>query len=383
MLSNQSQLFSLPTDLTYLNNAYMAPQLKSVEQAGIRGLSSKNDPTSIRTETFFEDRVILKKKFAQLIDTDQWENIAIIPSVSYGMTNVANNIPLKAGDEILVVDEQFPSNIYCWQTVAKQHGATIKIVSIPDQMKDRGRIWNEAILEAINEKTAVVTIAHVHWADGTLFDLKALREKTTLVNAKLVIDGTQSVGALPLSMKDIPLDALVCGGYKWLMGPYSLGVAYYAEDLCTGNPIEHNWINKFESEDFTNLTKYQDRFQPGAERYSVGESSNFALLPMLIESIDQLLKWTPERIQEYTHHISIPSIQELRAQGFYVEEEKYRGSHLFGIYLPEHIDINTVKEKLKVANIFVSYRGQAIRVSCHLYNKEEDFKKLVDCTSNL
>lgn len=377
MFSNQSHLFSLPSDLTYLNNAYMAPQLKSIEQKGIDGLRKKNDPTSISTDTFFGDRVILKKKFAQLIDTDQWQNIAIIPSVSYGMTNVANNIPLETGDEILVLDEQFPSNIYCWQTVSKQKGATIKVVNIPTQMKKRGHTWNEKILNAINEKTAVVAIAHVHWADGTLFDLKAIREKTNSVNAKLVIDGTQSIGALPLSIKDIPLDALVCGGYKWLMGPYSLGVAYYADDLCNGNPIEHNWLNKYKSEDFTNLTKYQDDFQPGAERYSVGESSNFALLPMLIEAIDQLLKWTPQNIQEYTHHISINAIQKLRSFGFYIEEEKCRGSHLFGIYLPDHI--NTVKQKLKAENIYVSFRGNAVRVSCHLYNTEEDFVKLVKC----
>ena len=99
---------------------------------------------------------------------------------------------------------------------------------------------------------------------------------------------------------------------------------------------------------------------------------------MLIESIDQLLKWVPQNIQEYTHHISINAIQELRSVGFYIEEQKYRGSHLFGIYLPKHIDMNIVKQKLKAENIFVSYRGNAIRISCHLYNTKEDFDRLVN-----
>ena len=134
---------------------------------------------------------------------------------------------------------------------------------------------------------------HIHWADGTLFNLMAIREKTREHDALLIIDGTQSVGALPFSVAKIQPDALICAGYKWLLGPYALGVAWYSDYFNDGEPLEHNWLNRLQSEDFTRLTQYQEKFQDKADRYSVGESSNFILVPMLIRALEQLLQWQP------------------------------------------------------------------------------------------
>ncbi|MGY8915516.1 MAG: aminotransferase class V-fold PLP-dependent enzyme, partial [Flavobacteriales bacterium] len=227
--------------------------------------------------------------------------------------------------------------------------------------------------------TALVAIAHVHWTDGTKFDLKAVREKTRTVGALLIIDGTQSIGALPFSVKELQPDALICGGYKWLMGPYSLGVAYYSDAFNDGKPLEDNWMNKLHCEDFTQLTQYHDEYQPHAGRYSVGESSNFIMVPMLINALEQLIQWQPVRIQEYCQFISEHALDKLREQNCFIEENDFRGQHLFGVYLPKEMEMHTIKQRLQEHNIFVSYRGKAIRVAPNVYNQKEDFEKFLSC----
>ena len=376
-MQQQKHLFDLSEDSTYLNGAYMSPQLKSVTQVGLNTIVQKGQPYTITPEDFFTQKEILKQRFATLTDAPDYNNMAIIPSVSYGIANAANNIPFQKGEEIILVDEQFPSNVYVWQEVAKKHEVSITVIKPPKDFKDRGAKWNQNILDAISKKTAVVAMCNVHWADGTLFDLKAIRAKTKSMNSYLVIDGTQSVGALPFSIKDTDPDALICGGYKWMMGPYSIGMAYYSDAFNNGTPIEHNWMNRYNSEDFTGLTKYEDRFQEKAARYSVGESSNFILTPMLIKAIEQLIEWTPAAIQQYCKTISTKAVQELKELGCFIEEDNFRAHHLFGVYLPENINLENLKTRLQQQNIFVSFRGKAMRVSPNVYNSEEDFNKLV------
>ncbi|WP_103069700.1 aminotransferase class V-fold PLP-dependent enzyme [Aquimarina sediminis] len=376
-MQHQKHLFDLSDDITYLNGAYMAPQLKSVTQIGLAAVTQKARPNEIVAEDFFSKREVLKQRFATLIDAPDHNNIAIIPSASYGIANAAQNTPIQQGDEIILVDEQFPSNVYVWQEVAKKKGARITVVKPPKNFKDRGKLWNKNILNAITKKTAVVAMPNIHWADGTLFDLKAIREKTNAINAFLIIDGTQSIGALPFSISEIAPDALICAGYKWLLGPYSTGVAYYSDSFNNGTPIEHNWMNRYNSEDFAGLTQYEDRYQEKAARYSVGESSNFVLTPMLIRAIEQLIEWSPLAIQKYCKTISTTAVQQLKELGCFIEDDPYRAHHLFGIYLPDHINLEKLKSTLKQENVFVSFRGTAMRVSSNVYNSSADFDKLI------
>lgn len=379
MLANQKNLFDLDETITYLNGAYMSPQLKEVSRIGVDQLMKKGKPNLIKRDDFFEPRRELKKSFAALIDADDYNSVAIIPSASYGIASVANNITLSNGDEIVVCGAQFPSHIYVWQNLADKNNGKLIIVEAPPLGDNRAKSWNERILDSINTKTKVVAIPQVHWADGTLFDLIEIRKKSLEMGAKLIIDGTQSVGAMPFSIKVIQPDALVCAGYKWLMGPYGMGVAYYHESFWQGEPIEHNWINRYKSEDFTNLVNYQSEFQPGAERYSVGESSNFVYTHMLARSIKQTIEWGPKKVQNYCGALIKNGIQVLRSKGCFVESDHGRGNHLFGVYLPGNLNIEVIKKRLQDNGIFVSYRGNAIRVSPHIYNNVLDFEQFVDC----
>ena len=375
-MQNQKHLFNLDDTVTYLNGAYMSPQLKSVERIGLKCLQKKSKPYLISENDFFAEKRLLKERFAKLIDAPDSESIAIIPSVSYGIATAANNIPFEKGDEIIVLEEQFPSNYYTWKALEKEKGVVINTITAPKPQLGRGAVWNENILEAINIKTKCIAIPHCHWADGTLFNLEAIRKRSVEVGAFLIIDGTQSVGALPFSVENIQPDALICGGYKWLLGPYSLGVAYFGERFHQGKPIENNWMNHVGSENFSNLVNYNELLKPKATRYDVGESSNFILTPMLSEAIRQLIEWQPAAIQRFCKKISEKSVQVLREAGFFIEQDDFRSHHLFGIYLPKEKSMATLKAKLSEKKIYVSYRGKAIRVSPNVYNSESDMEKL-------
>lgn len=378
-MNSQKDKFKIPEEVSYLNTAYMSPLLKSVEQVGFESVSKKCLPYEITGNDFFEPVEKLKTLFAKLIQAPNPESIAIIPSASYGLASAANNIKLNPSDEVLVVEDQFPSNIYTWKCLVKKYGAKLKVIKSSETIIDRGKLWNQNILDAITSKTAVVAIPQVHWADGTLFDLKKIREKSNQHNALLIIDGTQSVGAMPFSIKEIQPDAVVCASYKWLLGPYSIGVAYYGEKFNSGEPIEENWINRLNSEDFAGLVNYQNTYKEKANRYSVGEVSNFILVPMAIKALEQIIEWGTENIQSYCHNISENAIIKLIELDCFVEQNEYRGSHLFGIKLSDHINADILKQEFTKNNVYVSFRGNYIRIASHLFNTTQDFDKLVNC----
>jgi selenocysteine lyase/cysteine desulfurase len=379
ILQNQKHLFGLNNEITYLNGAYMSPQLNAVEQIGIDYLQRKSQPSDILAADFFSEKEVLRSRFAELISADDPQRIAILPSVSFGIGTAMKNIPFEKGDEIVVLEEQFPSNYYTWQQLKSDLGVLVNTIAAPPLLPGRGQGWNEQILKAISPKTKCVAIPIVHWADGTLFDMKAIREKTNEVGAYLIIDGTQSIGAMAFSVEEIKPDALICAGYKWLMGAYGLGVGYFGQRFDHGTPLDNNWMNHEDAEDFSNLVNYNDNFKPKAARYDIGESSNFIMVPMLAEGIKQLLTWTPQSIQDYCDSITKDAIEQLRQKAYFIEEANHRGRHLFGIYLPKGSNMEVVKAKIADKNILVSIRGNAIRVSPNLYNSQEDLEKLVSC----
>ncbi|WP_299336223.1 aminotransferase class V-fold PLP-dependent enzyme [uncultured Psychroserpens sp.] len=380
---NQKQLFDIPEEVTYLNIASLSPSFKAVEKAGIDAVLQKSKPYTIPVSDFFDPVTELKGLFAKLIDTDEPERVVSIPSVSYGMATVANNIKLNPNDEILVIEEQFPSNIYAWKKLAKTYGAKIITIQNPGLKDYNGKQWNQDILDAITVNTALVAMGQIHWSNGTLFDVKAIRKKTKEHNALLVIDGSQTIGAFPFSVKEIQPDALICAGYKWLFGPYGCAYAYYGSYFDHGEPIENNWANRLDSEKLSELTNYQPLYKPLSNRYAVGESGNFIYVKMQIEALKQVTKWTPKAIQDYCKSLSIDAAKELTDLGCIIEHPEYRSHHLFGVELPEHVNIDFLKTALQNQNIHVSFRGKYIRISCHLYNTTDDFKKLVKCIKSV
>jgi selenocysteine lyase/cysteine desulfurase len=380
-MNNQKHLFNLTENIHYLNCAYMSPLLASVEEAGKNALVRLRNPSSIKPADFFSEQGKAKELFGRLINGDP-SQVAIIPSVSYGLKTAITNIPVNSGTHAIMVYDEFPSDYYALSEWCKSNNKQLKIIHAPEVNRGKGKLWNEAILDAIQKDTSAIVLSSVHWMNGTRFDLEKIGERCRDVQARFIVDGSQSVGVLPIDVTKFKIDALVCTGYKWLFGPYSIGLAYFGDSFKEGRPIEDSWMNRANADDFTNLTGYTDQYTKGAGRFNVGESSHFILLPMLIRALEQVLEWQELSLQTYCGNLIQPLLQWLRQNDFALEEETYRVNHLFGIALPEAKNRESLLKDLQEKKIVVSVRSNMIRVSTHLFNTGQDVDQLLGVLQN-
>ncbi len=261
ILTNQKHLFSIEEGITYLNGAAYSPTLRSSVERGIEGINLK--AVNIH-QIKGSDHFILPEKeqklFSKLTNIADYQRVAIISSVSYGMAVVANNfhrLPnLSDKKHIIQIQDEFPNNVYAFDRVCQKHNLTYKTIAKPDVLENRGKLWNEHILEGITSETAMVVMPNIHWIYGVKFDLEAIAKRCKEVGALLIIDGTQSVGVLDFDIEKIQPDALICAGYKWLLGPYSIGLAYFGEFFDEGVPVEESWMHRMESDNFAKLIRY-------------------------------------------------------------------------------------------------------------------------------
>ncbi len=378
MLDCQAHQFSLPADSHYLNGAYMSPLLRAVETAGIDAVRARRFPIDIESRHFFEGADAVRARFARLIHAADPERVALLPAASYGIAIAARNTPIRAGQNVVLTEGQFPSNALIWHRLAAEAGAEVRTVPSPEHTRGRGRAWSDRVLEALDDDTAAVAIAPVHWTDGSRFDLPAIGERARHLGAAFIIDGTQAVGAMPFDIGKTGADALVCAAYKWLLGPYSMAFGWFGPRYDDGTPLEETWLARAGSDDFRNLVEYVEEYRPAAARYDVGGRSNFTLVPMAIAALDQLLEWGPPAIEEYCRHLARHLFEPLAQHGFQVDEEDGRAAHIFGIRAPAHLDTAALKADLDRRSIYVSLRGAAIRVSPNVYNTADDMTALRD-----
>ncbi len=387
MLTCQKDQFDLPPAIHYLNASTMGANLKPAMLAGQQAILRKSQPQRLTPTDFFTEAAETRQLFSELINANDPARIALIPSVSYGMATVAKNLAhkpdLQPGQEILMVDEEFPSDVYAWEEVRAERGLVTRTITPPDTTGNRGQGWNERLLDAISAQTALVVVSHAHWTDGTRFDLIALRKRTRAVGAWLVVDGSQSVGVMPFDVQTIQPDALVVGAYKYMLGPYGQSLAYFSETFDNGTSLEANWINRVGSDNFGTLANYQRAYRPKAARYNMGEQSNFILLPMLNAALTSLLHWGTANIADYCGNLTSQASTALRQLGFWTEDADWRSAHLLGVRLPAGLDMDTVKQALADQHISVSVRGNSIRVSTHVWNNEADVRALVEALDSV
>lgn len=182
MLLNQRDVFEIPEDIVYLNCAYMSPLPRSVREAGERAVSRKSQPWNIHANDFFEEVETARQLFAALIHTDS-EGVALVPSASYGINVAATNLSIAQNQHILLLEEEFPSNVYAWQELAKRCGARVEMIRRPQEGN-----WARAILAHINEQTGIVAVPNCYWTDGGLVDLAQISRRVREIGAALVVD---------------------------------------------------------------------------------------------------------------------------------------------------------------------------------------------------
>lgn len=370
LIPSQRHLFDIPDEVAYLNCAYMGPLMHSVVEAGDRGIRAKARPWGISSADFFSDGERARELFARIIGADA-EGVALVPSASYGLSCAARNVEAARGDRLVVLAEQFPSNVYTWREAARTTGASLVTVARPADDD-----WSRAVLAAIDERTAVVALPHCHWTDGARLDLVRIGARCREAGALLVLDLTQSAGALRFDAAKVRPDYVVCAGYKWLLGPYSLGFLWAAPKHRDGRPIEYNWIGRAGAEDFAGLVDYRDEYQPGARRFDVGERSNFILVPMLNAALERILDWGVEAIEATLAARTADVAARAARLGLGSAPAALRAGHFIGLRFPDGALPAGLLAALAAEQVHVSVRGASMRVTPHLYNTGEDVDRL-------
>jgi len=370
--ASDRDLFAIPDDVAYLNCASMSPQPRSVTAAGLVAVRSKASPWNLRASDWFVHAEPLRSSFARVIGGDA-ECIALVPSASYGLAVAAANIPVRAGQTLLVIDREFPSNVYAWHELARRTGARVRTVT-----REPGAAWSDAILAALAEgDVALVATPVCHWTDGTLMDVERVGAAARAAGAALVIDASQAAGAHPIDVSVVQPDFLVSVGYKWLMGPYSLGYLYVAPKWHErGVPIEQSWMSRAGAEDFARLVDYTDAMRAGARRFDMGEFSQFTLLPMACAALEQVLQWGVDHVAREVGALTAAIARDAEALGCIVADERDRVRHMLGVQLPGGLPAG-LADRLSAARVFVSIRGDSIRVAPHLYNDERDVQRFI------
>lgn len=366
----QRALFDMPRAVHYFNCAYVGPLPMGAAAAVGTGAALKTQPWTYRPADFFTHIEGYRARAARLIGADA-DAVALVPSASYGIAVAARNLPLGAGQSVVVLGDQFPSNYYAWTAKASAVGAEVRVAR-----RDLDDDWTAAVLAAVDADTAIVAVPQCHWADGRVVDLVAVGRACRAVGAALVLDLTQSLGAMPFDLAEVQPDFAVAAGYKWQLSPYGTGHLYVAPRWQNGEPIEWNWLNRAGSDDFSRLIDYTDAYQPGARRFDYGECANPPLLRGACAALDLIDGWGVANIAETLAAQTGAIAGQAAAIGLSAAPMDKRAPHFLALGFAGAVP-DALLGRLAAADVFASVRGTSLRVTPHLYNDDDDVAALM------
>ena len=369
-------LFTLPDDVVYLRCASAGPLLADAHALGRQGLAKKATPWVTGRRESHDDVEYLRGLVARLIGA-RADDIAIVPSASYGLSIAAANIDVGPGRQVVVLDEQFPSHVYPWRHAVAMRGGSIHTVARAPHDE-----WTGGVIDAIGSSTSVVAIPECHWVDASRVDLVTVSQRCREVGAALVLDLSQSLGAIPFNVSEVQPDFMVSVAEKWLLGPYTMAFLYAAPHRQQGTPIEHSWNTRAGSDDHARLVEYRDDYLAGARRYDMGERHNYVGVPVAIRSLEQILEWGVPRIAAELAPVVHRIAQGAGELGMAPTAAGSRSPHYLGLRsdggLPARIG-----ERLQGESIYVSIRGDSIRVAPHLYNTWDEIERFLTVLARL
>jgi selenocysteine lyase/cysteine desulfurase len=371
-IGSQRHLFDIPPGVAYFNTAYNSPLLNASRAKLVAAAGAKSRPWERGAPDFFADAERVRELAAGVFGGDK-DGYAIIPAASYGVSSAARAIEptLTAGDRIVVVEGEFPSNVLPWRRVAEETGADLVTVPTPEDGD-----WTAATLAALAQGARVAALGNCHWTNGARLDLVRVGDACRAVGAALVLDNTQSWGAMPLDLSSVQPDFVVASGYKWLLCPYGFSLMYVGPAWRDARPLEETWLARTNAEDFTSLVGYSDTYMSGARRFDAGEKCT-ALLPGAIAALEQLQTWGVSQVAESLGAMNQRIQMRFEALGFELLPVAQRSPHLFGARLPKGYSGDLIGT-LRANNVFVSQRGSSIRFAPHLHVTEDDIGQLFD-----
>jgi selenocysteine lyase/cysteine desulfurase len=351
--------FDLPPDTVYLNAAGMGPRLRCVSEAARQAITESAAPWTLSAGQWEHHRDDLRRRMANLIETEP-DALAYCPSVSYGMAVAARNLPLSSGQSVVALAREHPSNRSVWQHAAAARGALWL-----EADRQVGESWTDAVLRQLDTRTAVVCIPQVHWTDGAVLDLARIRQRTATLGAALVIDASQSLGAMPFDWNAIAPDFVIAPGHKWLLGAYGLGWLWAAPHWRQhGEPLEHSLTARDATGDYSQLRE-PPPYLAGARRFDFGASAHPLLMPMALAATTQLQMWGMPQVQAQLATLSARITAAFNAKG--LGDGLRDGAPHITAWTPPAGALDNVEQRLREADIIVAIRDGRLRITPHLH----------------
>ena len=364
MIPSQRHRFAIPREVAYLNCAYMSPLMTEVVEAGTPGRRAQGAALGDPPGRLLLGPEALRPLFARLIGADA-DGVALVPAASYGLATAAANLPLAPGRRVLVVEDQFPSNVYCWRARAPRRPAPTVATVGPGPDGD----LTAALLAAIDERTAVVACAHCRWTDGALLDLAAVGAAARAVGAALVLDLTQSAGALPF-------DAARCGPTS-SSPPATSGCSAPTPPAFSGSPPSTAAAVRSRRAGWAAAAP---RTSPASSTTSPATAPAAGASTWARHRTSRFCRWSRRR----SAASSTGACREIQATlaartaeiaaraerlGLVAGDPRRRAGHFLGLGFPGPVP-SDLPDRLAAAGVFVSLRGASLRVTPHLWNDD-------------
>jgi len=375
MLSSQRALFDIPREVCYLNAASWSPLPLATQEAGRAGVARKGRPWTIEPNFPGQQYDRARRAAARLINADP-NDVALIPSVSYGVASAAKVLGVPAGSRVLVLQDDHSSPVLEWMTRASDDGFTVDVVARPDDGD-----WTAAVLAAIAKPGAppvgLASISSVHWADGGAIDLGRVGAALRADDAALLVDATHGAGVMKLDVRTLDPDFLVFPTYKWVLGPYGRAFLYVAKRHHDGVPLEQTgYGRRAVSPDGTTYMR-DISFMPDARRFDMGERDHFISLEMASIGMEMMAEWGSDAIVARLRMLTDRLADGLRNAGVLVSEPHLRAPHILSLYFPNGMPARLI-ERLAAEGIHVAPRLGRLWLSPHVYNDEVDVDRFVE-----
>jgi len=369
----QKEWFEI-ADATYLNTAAHAAIPRVALHAVQTSIEANKSPHHMDDVVFFEAPSRIRASLSKMIGAKP-EEIALTTGASTGVAAVAHFLRWKPDDEVITAKGELPLQYATWKPMEEREGVKFKIVAPRDRF-----ITADDLIAAITPRTRVVSVSHVRYDDGSLLNAARVAAACHAQGALLVLDVSQSCGAVPMDVYELGADFLVAAGYKWLLSPYGTGFFWAKNEHLNMSPPGPFYWTAQGTDSFFELNFVDPKPSTGAKRWDAAEAAtyfNFNLAAMNA-SADFVLRVGPELVLEHNRRLIERLFESLPDDCVPASplESAQRGPYgCFTARTPE----KTAKlyQKLQREKIIVSLREGRIRVSPHLFNSERDIDRLI------
>lgn len=359
----------------YLDCANQGPFPKQTIRAVEQALNLKKYPERITNQLYLELPQQTRTLLAELIGARPGE-IALTTGASDGVNAVARGLAWQPGDEVLLPAGEFPANYYPWKNLEKRG------VCVREARPSDGRwVTADDLLAQLNERTRLVAASYVSYSESNRIELGRVGAACRQRGIYLLVDASQAVGAVALTVADLQCDFLVCCGYKWLLSPYGTGFFYVRGELVELLEAgDIRWLNVEGAENFNRLPRENWQLAPGARRWDASEVTSFLNLSAMKASVEFLLRVGVAEIERHARTLSAYLVEKLPRDRCVLRsppEAARRGTFVsVATRAPEKTA--QLWQTLWDRNIFVSLRQDALRIGPNIYNREWEIDRLLE-----